>query len=56
MFKNEHTNNPHARKYRHAVRVITRHAGSEDRKATAQAKRDRKNAKRVRDAGYSVSA
>ena len=56
MIKNDHNNSPKARAHRIATRLHAYRAGAEERKAAAQAKRERKNAKRARDAGHAVQA
>ena len=48
MFVNQHVNHPAARQYREAERLrVKRGNGAAARIAAAQAKRDRKNAKRA---------
>jgi hypothetical protein len=54
MFENEHTDNPHARASRNAVRVITYRTGATDRIEAAKSKRERKAEKRARDAVNSM--
>ena len=49
MFANQHVNHPAAKSYRQQFKLAAKRAGAEDRIAAAQAKRDRKNAKRARD-------
>lgn len=54
MFANQHTNNPAAKQYRKNYRLaVKRGNGAAERIDAAQAKRDRKNARRVEDAALS---
>jgi hypothetical protein len=52
MFNNQHNNSLTAKQYRRVLRVVTKQNGSADRVEAAKAKRDRKNAKRARDARH----
>lgn len=58
MFANQHTNNPTAKRYREAERQRLRRStlGAAARIEAAQAKRDRKNAKRAQIANRTVIA
>jgi hypothetical protein len=48
MFLNQHTNAPVAKQQRDVERIIRYRTGAEERKAAAQAKRERRAAKRVK--------
>jgi hypothetical protein len=54
MFENIHTNALTSRRGRQAAKAIARHTGAVDRKMAAEHKRERRAAKRLRDAQASA--